>query len=63
MSEDYEDIKTDASVQLTRLYMKLADRRTDIESLQYVIKAYEASTQGKKFHQREIKIILLFLSW
>jgi len=27
--------------------MKLADRRTDIESLEYVIKAYEASTQSK----------------
>jgi hypothetical protein len=32
--------------------MKLADRRTDIESLEYVIKAYEASTQSKNFKNK-----------
>ncbi len=46
LSEDYQTLKTDASLQLTRLYLKLAERRTDNESLQYVIKAYEASTQS-----------------
>lgn len=46
LSEDYPSLKSDASLQLTRLYMKLAERRTDQESLQFVIKAYEASTQG-----------------
>lgn len=46
LSEDYASLKSDASLQLTRLYMKLAERRTDQESLQYVVKAYEASTQG-----------------
>lgn len=47
LSEDYENLKADASLQLTRLYMKLAERRTDHESLEYVTKAYEASTQSK----------------
>jgi hypothetical protein len=47
LSEDYSSLKSDASLQLTRLYMKLADRRTDQESLQYVVKAYEASTQSR----------------
>jgi hypothetical protein len=47
LSEDYQSLKADASLQLTRLYMKLAERRTDQESLQYVIKAYEASTQSR----------------
>ncbi|UJR36572.1 hypothetical protein I4U23_029291 [Adineta vaga] len=45
LSEDFEQLRTDASIQLTRLYMKLAQRRTDMQSLQYVIKAYEASAQ------------------
>ncbi|CAF0734288.1 unnamed protein product [Adineta steineri] len=45
LSEDNEHLKTDASIQLTRLYMKLAQRRTDNQSLQYVNKAYEASIQ------------------
>jgi hypothetical protein len=47
LSEDYDQLKTDASLQLTRLYMKLAERRTDHGSLPFVIKAYEASTQSR----------------
>jgi hypothetical protein len=47
LSEDYQQLKADASLQLTRLYMKLAERRTDNQSLQYVIKAYEAAVQSK----------------
>jgi hypothetical protein len=47
LSEDYQQLKADASLQLTRLYMKLAERRTDNQSLQYMIKAYEAAAQSK----------------
>ncbi len=47
LSEDYSSLKADASLQLTRLYMKLAERRTDRQALQYMIKAYEASTQSR----------------
>ncbi|CAF4370213.1 unnamed protein product [Rotaria socialis] len=46
LSEDFERLKSDASLQLTRLYMKLAERRTDNQSLQFVLKAYEASAQS-----------------
>lgn len=46
LSEDYSELKSDACLQLTRLYMKLAERRTDHESLQYVVKAYEAAAQS-----------------
>mgnify|MGYP002394328312 CR=1 FL=1 len=48
LSEDFPSLKADASLQLTRLYIKLAERRTDTDSLQCMIKAYEASTQSKK---------------
>ena len=48
LSEDYDQLKTDASLQLTRLYMKLAARRTDHGSLEYVIKAYEASRHSRR---------------
>ena len=60
LSEDYEQLKSDASLQLTRLYMKLAERRTDNQSLQYVIKAYEASTQSIKIFLNNQKIFILF---
>lgn len=49
LSEDFPSLKADASLQLTRLYMKLAERRTDRESLQYMIKAYEAAAQSTVF--------------
>lgn len=55
LSEDFDQLKADASLQLTRVYMKLAERRTDHGSLQYMIKAYEASTQSRsplKFERR-----------
>lgn len=47
LSEDFERLKSDASFQLTRLYMKLAERRSDNESLQCVMKAYEAAAESK----------------
>lgn len=46
LSEDFPSLKSDASLQLTRLYMKLAERRSDNDALQCMIKAYEASTQS-----------------
>ena len=61
LSEDFENLKTDASIQLTRLYMKLAQRRTDAQSLQYVVKAYEASAQSKTTYEKNILILFLFV--
>ncbi|CAF1581125.1 unnamed protein product [Rotaria sp. Silwood1] len=44
--EDYYQLKTDANLQLTRLYIKLAERKRDNQALKYIIKAYEASKQS-----------------
>lgn len=46
-SEHFDRLKADASLQLTRLYLKLAERRSDQESLEFVIKAYQASTESQ----------------
>ncbi|CAF4306051.1 unnamed protein product, partial [Rotaria sp. Silwood2] len=46
LSKDYYQLKTDANFHLTRLYTKLAERKTNNEALQYIIKAYEASKQS-----------------
>jgi hypothetical protein len=45
--KDYYTLRTDANLQLARFYMKLAEHRTHNESLQYMIKAHEASIQSK----------------
>jgi hypothetical protein len=47
LSENYYQLKMDASLQLTHLYMKLSERRSGKEALEYVIKAYEASRQSR----------------
>ena len=61
LSEDYEELKKDASLQLTRLYLKLAERRTENESLEYVIKAYKASKHGNilKKKKKKLKIFII----
>ena len=46
LSEDYYQLNMDAYLQLTHLYMKLSERRSGKEALEYVIKAYEASRRG-----------------
>ncbi|CAF3788688.1 unnamed protein product [Rotaria sordida] len=46
LSENYYQLKTDANLQLTRLYIKLAEHKKDNEALSYIIKAYETSKQS-----------------
>ena len=44
--------------------MKLAERRIDDEALQYVIKAYEASTKSKIYRTRvKTTMKLCFFRW
>ena len=45
--ESYYDLRTNANLQLVRIYMKLAERRTKNEKLDFMVKAYEASIQSK----------------
>lgn len=47
LSDDFAQLKADANLQLTRLYMKLAERRFDESALEFMVKAYEASAQGE----------------
>ena len=47
LSENFHQLKAHASLQLTRLYLKLAERRADQSALEFVIKAYRASTQSE----------------
>jgi hypothetical protein len=46
-SDDFPHLKADACLQLTRLYMKLAERATDQQALQYMIRANTAAADGK----------------
>ncbi|CAF0955940.1 unnamed protein product [Adineta ricciae] len=62
--ENYYDLRTNANLQLVRIYMKLAERRTTNEKLDFMVKAYEASIQSDdKKIENEIryKLGLLYL--
>jgi hypothetical protein len=45
--DNYYGLRTDANLQLVRVYMKLAERGAKNETLAYVSKAYEASIRSE----------------
>ena len=52
LSEDYYRLKSDANLQLTRLYLKLAERQHNENNLGYILQAHEASTKSEKIFDR-----------
>ena len=45
LGKNYYQLRTDANIYLTCLYMRLAEQKTDIQTLQYIIEVYETSTK------------------
>lgn len=47
LSENHSRLRTDANLQLTRLFLKIADRKSNEEKLIFVLNAYESAQQSQ----------------